>query len=263
VPTEPAERVREPGLADELRALPVDVLLNVHSLYLIAPEVLAAPVVGAFNLHPGPLPHYAGLNAPSWAIARGETRHAVTLHWMATGIDTGDVVEAAWFDLSEDDTGLSVSMRCAQLGLGLVDNLLGRLDTEPAVIPRHPQDLSERRYFGREVPHDGWIPWAAPAREVAGFVRACDYRPFDSPWGTPRTRRPDGAEVEINKLALTQQHTDQPPGRVAIDTTGDTAYVATGDRWVRLLELRVDRQFHKPTEVLHHGETVHGAADSR
>lgn len=262
LPTSPAERVRDPALADELRALAVDVLLNVHSLYVIHPEVLAAARVGAFNLHPGPLPEYAGLNAPSWALARGETRHAVTLHWMDPGIDTGDIVAAAGFDLTAGDTGLTVSLRCAELGLGLVDDLLGRLAHDPVAIPRRPQDLSARRYYGPEVPYDGWIPWVGSARQVADFVRACDYRPFPSPWGTPRARLDDGHEVEIVKLAATDQSVDQPAGRVALNTTDPddpAAFVATGDRWVRLRELRLDGKPRDPVDVLHHGHTLHGA----
>jgi len=53
--------------------------------------VLGVPARGAWNLHPGPLPRYAGLNAPSWAIYRGEQRHGVTVHRMDRGIDTGDI----------------------------------------------------------------------------------------------------------------------------------------------------------------------------
>src|SRR5262245_55559847 len=73
--TWPAELVKDQTCAEVLRAEQVELLLNVHSLYLIAPEVLQAPRYGSFNLHPGPLPRYAGLNAVSWAIYRGETSH--------------------------------------------------------------------------------------------------------------------------------------------------------------------------------------------
>jgi folate-dependent phosphoribosylglycinamide formyltransferase PurN len=88
IDTLPGAAVRDPSVADVLRARGVDVLLNVHSLYLVHPAVLAAPRFGSFNLHPGPLPRYAGLNTPNWALYQGETTHGVTLHWMAPGIDT-------------------------------------------------------------------------------------------------------------------------------------------------------------------------------
>jgi hypothetical protein len=49
---QPAAAVKDPAFASELWRRHVDVLLNVHSRHLIDPEVLAAPRIGSFNLHP-------------------------------------------------------------------------------------------------------------------------------------------------------------------------------------------------------------------
>lgn len=234
VPTLPADRVRDPALADDLRERGVDVLLNVHSLHLVRPEVLDAPRVGAFNLHPGPLPEVAGLNAPSWAVARGHEQHGVTLHWMEPGIDTGDVVDEVRFPITPDDTALTVAVRCVARGQELVDRLLGHLDD--GVVPRHPQDHSARRYYGRGVPHDGWVPWTAPAREVVDFVRACDYGPYPSPWGVPRTLHDGAGEVGVVRVAATGRScAGRLPGEVDEDDEG--LLVATADEWVRLRRL--------------------------
>lgn len=65
----PPERVTDPAFAREL--VDTDLLLNVHSLHIIAPEVPDAPSVGCLNVHPGPLPEYAGLNTPCWRIYEG------------------------------------------------------------------------------------------------------------------------------------------------------------------------------------------------
>src|SRR5882724_10734267 len=78
----PSSSVTSPELATRLGEARVDLLVNVHSLFLIHPSVLAAPTIGSFNLHPGPLPEYAGLNVPSWAVFQGERSHGVTLHWL-------------------------------------------------------------------------------------------------------------------------------------------------------------------------------------
>src|SRR5215467_10239106 len=44
--TWPAKLVKEPTLANRFRSKQVDILLNVHSLYIIHKEVLAAPRFG-------------------------------------------------------------------------------------------------------------------------------------------------------------------------------------------------------------------------
>ena len=97
-----AKLVRDPAFADEVRALDVDVILNVHSLYLIRDEILDAAPLGGFNMHPGPLPEAAGLNVPSWAIFHGETEHAVTIHQMVARIDAGTIAYEERFSISEN-----------------------------------------------------------------------------------------------------------------------------------------------------------------
>lgn len=226
-----AQRVREPGFADELARAAPEIILNVHSLYIVPPAVLGAARLGAYNLHPGPLPGCAGLNAPSWAIYHGWQTHGVTLHRMEAGIDTGDIVFQEHFPIGLHDSALSVALRCAEKGVGLIRKMFDALALGNA-IPSEPQDLAKRRYFGREVPQGGRIDWNAPARRIYDFVRACDYRPFASPWGTPKARLA-GGEVEVLKVALTGVRCDARPG-----TVRDETLVATADEWLRVKKLK-------------------------
>jgi methionyl-tRNA formyltransferase len=237
--TRPGAEVRDSGLADFLRGEGVDVLLNVHSLHVVHPAVLAAPRFGSFNLHPGPLPGYAGLNAPNWALYHGETRHAVTLHWMAPRVDTGPIAYQQCFPIGAEDSGISVSAACVRDGLRLVSRLLDDLATDPRRVPRIEQDVAARRYFGRGVPHDGWIPWAEDAVRVVGLVRACDYGLWPSSWRRPRTRSSGGLEITVRRARRTGCPATDPPGTVGGCGSAE-AWVATGDEWVVISRLQVD-----------------------
>jgi methionyl-tRNA formyltransferase len=230
-----ASRVREPGFADDLARLRVDLLLNVHSLYIVPEAVLRVPAHGAYNLHPGPLPDYAGLNAPSWAIYNGEDSHGVTLHRMEPGIDSGPIAFQERFAITPEDTGLSLSLRCAEKGLALIERLLA---ADPACLALAPQDLSRRRYFGRGVPQGGRIDWRQSARRIHAFVRACDYHPFVSPWGAPIADL-DGRPMQVLKVALTGEPCGVPPGTVRTDASQRT-FVASADEWVAIPFRRSD-----------------------
>jgi UDP-4-amino-4-deoxy-L-arabinose formyltransferase/UDP-glucuronic acid dehydrogenase (UDP-4-keto-hexauronic acid decarboxylating) len=112
----PARDVRSPEMAAKVRAAQIDLILNVHSLYLMHPAILEAVPIGAFNLHPGALPRYAGLNCPSWAVYRGERSYGVTMHRMVPRIDAGDIAYQKTFPIDDRDTGLSVSAKCVTDG---------------------------------------------------------------------------------------------------------------------------------------------------
>lgn len=236
----PAQRVREPAFAAELAG--VDLLLNVHSLQIVPEAVLRVPASGAYNLHPGPLPRYAGLNAPSWAIYRGEERHGVTVHRMEAGIDTGDIAYQETFPIAPGDTGLSLALRCAEKGLALLGRLLE--DAAARRVPRVAQDLAQRSYFGRGVPQGGRIEWCSPARRIFDFVRACSYHPFPSPWGVPRAALP-GAEVEVLSVALTGERSGAAPGTASTDGAGRTL-VACADEWLWLRRARSVERAPRP-----------------
>lgn len=244
----PSELVCDPALADQIREWDVDLLLNVHSLFVVHGDVVRAPRMGSFNLHPGPLPEYAGLNAPSWAIANGESRHAATVHWMEAEIDTGAIAYETAFDITDGDTGLSLSIKCIEHGIRLVGHLLEDAAASSETIPARPQDLSRRRYYGRETPDGGRIHWDRPARRVVDFVRACDYDPFPSPWGRPRTG-PGSRELEVLKSACTWEATSAPPGTVGrVDDDG--ALVAAEDEWVLLKSVAVPGEPAVPPAAL-------------
>lgn len=238
IDTLPGAAVRDPGLADLLRSAGVDVLLNVHALHVVHPAVLAAPRFGCFNLHPGPLPEYAGLNAPNWALYYGETTHGVTLHWMASGIDTGAIAYQEAFPLAADDSGFSVSATCIRHGLRLVSRLLDDLATSPCRVPAIEQDITRRRYFPRGAPHDGWIPWTEDAVHVTGLVRACDYGPWESPWGRARMQGDDGLEITVRRARRTGRPSEEPPGTIGRCGSVE-AWVATRDEWVAISHLQV------------------------
>jgi methionyl-tRNA formyltransferase len=230
VATLPAASVREPKLADWIRDEDVDLILNVHSLFLLHPAVVTAPRIGSFNLHPGPLPRYAGLNSPSWAIYQGEKEHGVTIHWMDPNIDTGPIAYQTRFEIGPEDTGLSLSLRCVRAGVPLVEKLVTVASESPAAIPAVPQDLSRRMYFGREVPNEGRVQWTESARRIVDFVRAADYAPFRSPWGAPWTTL-EGETIAIGKVGTTGIAADVEPGTVGRPSSGGVA-VAAGDEWI-------------------------------
>lgn len=247
-PVWPASLVTDPRFAERIAEESIDILLNVHSLFVAHGDVVSAPRLGSFNLHPGPLPRYAGLNAPSWAIYAGEDRHGVTLHWMYEGIDTGPIAYQSTFAIEPDDTGLSVTAKCVRQGIPLIGRLLEAATGGRAAVPALAQDAEGRTYHGREVPSGGRLDWSQPAARVVDFVRACDYGPFRSPWGHPLTSLA-GEEVGIVKAARTGELTSEAPGTPG-EARGPGLTVAASDEWVLVRRVLLGGHQRQAAELL-------------
>jgi len=250
--TWPAQWVKDPNLADRLRSEQVDIFLNVHSLYIVHRDVLATPRLGAFNLHPGPLPRYAGLNAVSWAILRGEETHGVTIHKMEAAVDTGPIVYQSFFPIEESATALSLSFKCVREGVRLMLKLLEIASVDPNRIQLQAQDLRLREYFGGEVPNNGWVPWFSPAKRVFNFVRAFDYLPFRSPWGCPKSQFGD-VEVGVVKTKITGLPCNILPGTIG-RRSDSGVQVACLDEWLLLKRLKIDDKYVDASDVLKPGD---------
>lgn len=255
VPVMDAARVKDPGFAAWMNTQQIDILLNVHSLCRICPDVIEAARVGAFNLHPGPLPGYSGLNVPSWAVYNEEPVHAVTIHHITDKIDTGHIVYETKFPLTLKDTGLTVSIKCAQKGLKLIERLLNDLSRDPSSVPSRAQDLNRRIFYKRnEIPGNGFIKWLEPAHKIDAFVRACNYSPFPSPWGEPKT---DWGETEISilKTTLSNKICDEAPGTVGRMIEGKTA-IATADNWILVDKCKIGGETVTAADFLQPGEIL-------
>jgi methionyl-tRNA formyltransferase len=243
----PVDVVDDDALAALLDERQVDLFLNVHSLRILGSEVLVRPRVGSFNLHPGPLPRYAGLNAPSWAIYEQEPTFGCSVHWMTPELDAGPLAYAADFDVDPHETALSLSLKCVEHGLPLIERLL--IDAaagEP--IPARAQLQAERRRRPPGPPGEAWVPWAAAAARVDALARACAFAPFPSPWGCPRTRV-EGREVAITRLRRTGTPAGARPGTVGASVEGGVL-VATRDEWVAIDEVEVAGERRDPPSVM-------------
>ena len=61
-----------------------------------------------YNFHCGILPYYGGSNSSCWSIINKDNDYGITLHEIATGLDTGPVIEIRMFKIQENDTAQSL-----------------------------------------------------------------------------------------------------------------------------------------------------------
>ena len=90
-------RKRDAALKTELDRLKPDYVLLVGYLGILSDEIIAAYDGRLINIHPALLPKYGGkgyygLNVHKAVIAAGETVSGATVHYVARGIDKGEII---------------------------------------------------------------------------------------------------------------------------------------------------------------------------
>lgn len=218
------------GLADRLNSLHFDWILNIAGLRVLPPEVLALPARGAVNFHDGPLPQHAGLNAPVWALLAGEQQHGISWHMITETIDQGDILARAAFDITADDTALTLNAKCFAAGVESFANVLDML--ERGQVSGQPQDMTGRDvHLRHDRPlHDGLLDFTRPAAELERLVRALDHGPYWNPLCAAKLRL--GAQLACIGAARVVDG-QGAPGQV-LDVDSDSLTVMCADMALRM-----------------------------
>ncbi len=221
-------RVVDPQhMVEAMAEEPFDHLFAITWLRILPDTVLELPTGRAINFHDGPLPAYAGLNAPAWALLKGADRYGVTWHLMTSGVDQGDIVAQSPVALAQDETALSLNMKCFAAARDGFPALVAQL-ADGELVPI-PQESSERSWFG---PHDrpdlaGLLDWSRPAAELERHVRALDFGPYPNPLARPKLATRDGRAWIVSSARAEPLERAAEPG-VVVEVRGEDWVIATG-----------------------------------
>ena len=242
-------------LLSSARALPTlnlpafDFLFSIANLAILPADVLSLPRVGAINFHDGPLPDYAGINAPIWALLNGERRHGVTWHLMKDVVDAGDILASQSFDLSDEETGLSINTKCFVAGLESFAEMVDGIAT--GSLATVPQEARQGRYHGLadRPAMAGIIDWRMSARQIVGLVRALDHGRHANPLGLPKFSV-DGELFLVRAASIADGASGLAPGTI-VSIEGGRLTMASGDGDVVLERLTMSDG--KPVDLSERG----------
>lgn len=239
--------------------LNVDLILDCNSPLALTNEIVKACRTGAFKIHPGPLPQYAGTNPQNWALYNGERHHGVTLYELTETTHAGPVAYESSFPIEDSDNGFSLSLKCDDAALALLIRLLDAAAIETPIgtspIPCHSQAGSGKHRCEDNAPNAGRIDWDWRARDVVNHVRACDCFPLPSPWEAPITLLM-GDPFGVSRATITGlRHAGENPGTVGAKTDSGVL-VACADEWIEVRQLKIDEEFVDAVDVLSAGDVL-------
>ena len=222
-----------PGLAGRVQGLAYDWFFSIANLKLVPKAIWQGAGKGSANFHDGPLPRFAGLNTPAWAILAGETHYGVTWHALSEGIDEGDIYTQSAFSIEPDDTALTMNTKCFAAGISSFGDLLDRI--EQRTLTGIPQDFSTRTYFAKDQRPDvaATLDFSATSIEIDRLARALNFgEGYNNPLALPKLRVAGTAHL-VGSLQIVEGLAKAEPGTIiSVEPAG--AVIATADGAVRI-----------------------------
>lgn len=194
------------GTATELiRRLEPDILVVVAYGRILPDDMLAVPKYGAINVHASLLPKYRGAAPIQWAVLNGDKITGVTTMYLASEMDTGDIIYTAETEIGEFETSGELFDRLMVMGAELLDKTLR--DIAAGAAPRTPQDNSKASYVKMLDKSLSPIDWAKTPREIVKHIYGLQ------PWPVA-TAELDGKLFKIYSAEYTRTKTAKAPGSV-------------------------------------------------
>lgn len=103
IPVIKTDNINSPAIVEIMRKLKPDLIVSVYFRQILGERILRLPKKGCLNIHPALLPSYRGVSPIFWALAFGEKRVGVTIHFMDEQIDHGDIVSQKAILVDKED----------------------------------------------------------------------------------------------------------------------------------------------------------------
>lgn len=198
-------KMRDGTALEMLKSLEPDILVVVAYGRILPDDILALPKYGAINVHGSLLPKYRGAAPIQWSVLNGDEVTGVTTMYLASEMDTGDIIYTAETPIGEKETSGELFDRLKVMGAELLVRTLH--DIENGTAPRTPQDHERASYVSMLDKSDSPIDWNKSPRAVLKWIYGLQ------PWPVA-TCELDGTVYRVFGADYTDTHTDKAPGQV-------------------------------------------------
>lgn len=231
------KNINSDSFLKEVISMECDIFVSMSFNQIFKEAIMSCTEHGVINCHAGKLPFYRGRNVLNWVLINDEDHFGVTVHYVDSGIDTGDIIVQETFPITDNDDYSTLLSRAYKYCADLLSSALILLaDGKAKRIVQ--EDIHPVGFYcsGRKV-GDEALNWNQPSRDVFNFVRA-----VSAPGPKARTFL-DANEVSINKVELVAHAPDYKgvPGAV-VGIESNAFYVKTATSTIKVVEWDSDRK---------------------
>jgi methionyl-tRNA formyltransferase len=187
---------------------------------ILPAALLEIPGMTALNVHPSMLPEYRGAAPIQAALRDGRERTGVTIIWMSTRMDAGDIALAQETTIEERENYGTLHDRLAILGSRMLADAAVLAAT--GALPRTPQDETLVTFAKPISKDDLRVDERSSAKQIVDLVRSAS--PSPAAWTIF-----DGKRLKV--LEARAEAKDEPA------VTDDGPSIPASDGIVRLLRV--------------------------
>lgn len=222
-------KMRDGTVLAQIKALEPDILVVVAYGRILPDDILAVPKYGAINVHGSLLPKYRGAAPIQWAVLNGDKITGVTTMYLASEMDTGDIIYTAETEIGEYETSGELFDRLKDMGAELLVKTLRDIDA--GIAPRAPQDHSKASYVTMLDKSICPIDWNKTPREVLKHIYGLQ------PWPVA-TMELEGKTVRVFAAKYTDGKTEKVPGAVVSTDKGGLQIACADGETLLITELQ-------------------------
>lgn len=232
---------------DFLKEAGAEIAVSINYTGVITQEVIDLFPLGILNAHGGDLPKYRGNACQAWAILNGENQIGLCIHRMIGGeLDSGDIITREYLSINHDTKITQVWEWLVHRTPELMVEAVTRLSYDPDYVlevqSKDPKDAL--RCYPRN-PEDGRIDWHQPSLSILRLINASN-KPYAGAFCSY-----EGEKLIIwdAELVNDDEAFCAVPGQV-IKLGEGFIEVACGNGKLRLLEIEVNQEKIKPSELI-------------
>lgn len=222
-------KMRDGTALRQIEEMKPDILVVVAYGRILPDEILAVPKYGAVNVHGSLLPKYRGAAPIQWAVLNGDRTTGVSTMYLASEMDTGDIIYTAETEIGEFETSGELFDRLMVMGAELLVRTLR--DIEAGTAPRTPQDHSRASYVSQLDKSLCPINWDRTPREIVKQIYGLQ------PWPVA-TMELDGAVYKVFAAEYTDNHSEKQPGRIISAGNAGIEVTCKDGETLRITELQ-------------------------
>ena len=229
LPVYQPEKMRDGEALAILQELRPELLVVVAYGRILPDELLAIPPYGAINVHGSLLPSYRGSAPIQWAVLNGDAVTGVSTMYLASEMDSGDVIFTAETPIGEYESSGELFDRLMIMGAELLVKTVRAIADGTA--PRTPQDHSKASYVKMLDKSYCPIDWNRSPRQVLKWIYGLQ------PWPVA-TMELEGKTYRVFAAEYTNNKTGKAPGSIVSAGEAGIEIACADGETLRITELQ-------------------------